>query len=58
VPTDRDSVSRTGWVFSRFGRRPVLNTGVTAMPPLGSGLVESFLLSLDAEFNEVIPVPI
>ena len=33
-------------------------TGVTAMPPSGGGLVESFLFSLDAVFDEVIPLAV
>ena len=32
--------------------------GVTAMPPSGSGLVESLLFSLDAVFDEVVPLAV
>ena len=33
-------------------------SGVTAMPPSESGLVESRLFSLDAVFDEVIPLAV
>ena len=46
--------------FAQKGRKrpPREASGATTMPPSGGGLVESLLFSLDAVFDELVPLAV
>ena len=57
------TTTQKGFIFDEFfsfssRKFPDQAGGVTAKPPSGGGLVEDHLFSLDAVFDEVIPLAV